>query len=320
MKLRFGLRLSQCLLIFSFFTWLGVSVAGNTAFAFELNADPVLWNRLSYRAKSIIGNVTTDVDLTVVPAESAAGSLIDDPAGEALQLAGATVHVLTVDTDIRPLFGSSEKVKSQSWFDPKDSGALQRVRLRQGKGRWQKTYRFAKRGVFRLRKAPNDTREENLPPGRWTKTKASFYPFDAVSLGCSAVLEPSSLLTIAASILQNEPDRPRYLCVFNKKQLHRIKVFVDGSRRLKVGYLEKSMHHRIRREYRVDAVKISFQPHSPVPTSEEPEAFSFLGLKGDFDIYVDPKTCLPVQVSGKIATIGKLDIRLVEVQLKKERN
>jgi hypothetical protein len=63
---------------------------------------------------------------------------------------------------------------------------------------------------------------------------------------------------------------------------------------------------------KTDVLKISFQPCVLAPIQEEPESFSFLGLKGDFDIYVDKVTHFPVQVNGKISTFIKVDIKLQE--------
>ncbi len=297
--------------------WHSIPVKGNTAFAFEVDEEKILWDHLSYRAKSIFGKVSTEVHFVAVPVEETAALLIKDPAGVALQPAGETIFTLTVVSNINPLFGSDEILKTKSWFDPNGAGALQRVRLRQGQDKWHKSYRFTKKGVFRLRKEPKDSREEDWSWYQWTKTKASFYPFDAAGMGCFDVLEPSGLLMIASVLELLETDTPLHLCVFNKKQLHQVKVSVNGPRRLKLNYLEISMTKQTRRNRSVDAIKISFQPRPlNLKKNEEPEDFSFLGLKGDFDIYVDPDSRLPVQVSGKISTVGKLDIRLIEVELK----
>jgi hypothetical protein len=51
-----------------------------------------------------------------------------------------------------------------------------------------------------------------------------------------------------------------------------------------------------------------------VPQDEQPEEFSFMGLKGDFEIYIDAATRIPVQVSGQISRIGKVHIRLQTVE------
>ncbi len=262
--------------------------------------------------------MTTDVHLMAVPVEEVADLLITDPAGEALQPSGATVFTLTVYSNINPLFGSDEILKTQSWFDPDGAGALQRVRLRQGQDKWQKSYRFTQHGVFRLKKSPKDSREENLPLDQWTKIKNRFFLYGDKGLGCPRILEPASLLHIVSAINETTAQNPLDLCVFNKKQLHLVKISVGRSQSLKVNYLETHGDNQTRVDKKIDTIKISFQPRSLAPTDIEPEAFSFLGLKGDFDIFIDQATNLPVQVSGKTSVFGKVDIRLHEVELKTE--
>jgi hypothetical protein len=209
------LSLLLCLLIFFSFGWHSLSGVGKTVSAFEIDADKVLWNHLSYRAKSIFGKVTTDVHLIAVPVEEVADLLITDPTGEALQPSGATVFTLTVYSNINPLFGSDEILKTQSWFDPNGAGALQRVRLRQGQDKWQKSYRFIQHGVFRLKKSPKDSREENLPLDQWTKIKNRFFLYGDKGPGCPRILEPASLLHIVSAIDLTTAHPPLNLCVFN---------------------------------------------------------------------------------------------------------
>jgi hypothetical protein len=318
MKVLFKLLLWLVVLVFFSPDFLGIIGIENTACAFEIDADKVLWNRLSYRAKSIFGKVSTDVHLLAVPVEETADLLINDPAGEALQPAGKTIYTLTVNTNIIPLFGPDEILKTKSWFDPNGAGALQRVRLRQGQDKWQKSYRFTKKGVFRLKKRPKDSSEENLPLDQWTRIKNRFFLYGDKGRGCSRILEPASLLHIVSTINETTAQDPLDLCVFNKKQLHLVKVSLGGSQSLKVDYLEKLGDSQIRVDKKIDTIKISFQPRSLAPTGIEPEVFSFLGLKGDFDIFIDQATNLPVQVSGETSVFGKVDIRLYEVELKTE--
>ena len=83
---------------------------------------------------------------------------------------------------------------------------------------------------------------------------------------------------------------------------------------MKVNYLEKTGGNQTRREKEIDAAKISFQPRALVSEDQAPEEFSILGLNGDFDIFIDKATQLPVQISGKILSFGKIDIKLQEVE------
>jgi len=121
-------------------------------------------------------------------------------------------------------------------------------------------------------------------------------------------------LYLVSDLEIRSPSAPRCLYVFDRKQLHAVEVEVSGRRRLKVSYLEKSLKKEIKREGMIDAVEISFKPRALVAHGEQPEQFSFMGLKGDFEIYIDAVSKIPVQVSGQIAGIGKIHIRLYAVE------
>ena len=166
-----------------------------------------------------------------------------------------------------------------------------------------------------MKKIPKDSREKKLPLDQWTKIKNRFYLYGDKGLACPQILEPASLLYIVSAIDLTTAHPPLNLCVFNKKQLHLVKVSLGGSQSLKVNYLEKLGDSQIRVDKKIETIKISFQPRSLAPTDIEPEEFSFLGLKGDFDIFIDKTSRIPVQVSGKIAAFGKVDIFLQEVTI-----
>jgi len=315
MRLRFRLPLLLCLVIFSSFGWHSISGFGKGAFAFEIDAEKVLWSHLSFRAKTLFGRVTTDVHLTAGPVEDVADSLITDPAGEALQPSGETLYTLTVNSNINPLFGSDEILETKSWFDASGAGALQHVRQRLGKVKWQRSYRFSKKGVFRLKKTPKDSREESLALDQWTQISNHFYSYGDDRIGCPQVMDPSSLIYIVSAMKATTLPTPLNLCVFYKKQLHRVKVSIAGAQSLKVDYTAKRDDSQIRVDTQIDTIKISFEP-SPLSTTDmEPEEFSFLGMKGNFDIFIDKTSRIPVQVSGNISPFGKVDIRLHDVVL-----
>jgi hypothetical protein len=275
----------------------------------------VLWKNLSYQGKSFLGKVGTVVSLADLPAKEAQGVLIPIPEGNPLQASTAHVMVIDVQSTVEPLFGVNELTGSQVWFSPSDAAALQRIRSRQGDDIWQNTYRFAAKGVYRLRKKPAAADQKKLAPENWTKIKASFYPYQDNLPGSQAVLEPTVLLYLVSAPDFVKPTASRNLYVFDRKQLHQVQVHVDGRQRLKVSYIEKNLGKDIRREGMIDTVKISFKPRALVPRDEQPEDFSFLGLKGNFEIYIDAATRIPVQVSGQISGIGTAQIRLQTVEL-----
>ena len=92
-----------------------------------------------------------------------------------------------------------------------------------------------------------------------------------------------------------------------------MKVSLNGQRRMTVSYLEKAGGHQIRQDKKIDVVQLTFEPRALVSEDTQPESFSFLGLKGKFEVYIDKAAHLPVQISGKISTFGQIDINLQEV-------
>jgi len=288
--------------------------AVKSSLAGEPEAGQVFWKHLSYQGKHFLGKMETVVSLADLPAKEAQRVLIPISEGNPLQASTTHVMVIDVQSAVDPLFGANDLTGSQAWFIPGDADALQRIRFRKGDDIWQNTYRFTEKGVYRLRQKPGRADEKKLAPKHWTKIKESFYPYHDKRPGSQAVLEPTGLLYLVSALDFMKQTAPRSLYVFDRKQLHQVKVCVSGRQRMKVSYLEKTLKKDIRREGLIDAVKISFEPRALVPQDKQPEEFSFMGLRGDFEIYVDGATRIPVQVSGQISRIGKVHIRLQTVE------
>ena len=285
-----------------------------SSFADALNSEQIPWRHLSYKVKNFLYKVTTDVRFEIVPAEEAAKLLIPVPQGCAFQTSGSAVFAITVQSVIDPLFGQNDNLKTQSWYNPQEANVLQRIRLRQGEEIWQKTYRFTPNGVWRLRKKPNDSQETKLPLEQWTNSEESFYPYTLSSAECTHIVEPLILLHLVSAIDWESRNGPLSLCVFNKKQLHQVQIHKAGVQRLVVDYRQRLKEGEVRREGEIEAVKYSFKTRSLAAKGKKAEPFSFLGLTGDFDVFVDKTSRIPVQVSGEIARFGKVDIKLREVK------
>ena len=295
----------------------GIGVNGTAAFspanARESEPDRVLWKNLSYRGSHFLGDATTEVSLAEVPAGDAQKQLISIPEGNPPGACASPVMVIDVRSEVDPLFGAAELSGSRAWFSSDNAAALQRIRSRRGDDIWQNSYRFTQSGVYRIRKKPGRADEKQLEPAHWTRIKESFFPYQPAGPESKIVMEPTGLLYLAANFDLRSTTGPRSLYVFDRKQLHEVTVQIHERRRLKVSYIEKGRQKEVQREGMTDAVRISFQPRALVAQGEQPEKFSFMGLKGDFDIFFDQVTNLPVQISGKISTFGKVDIKLEEV-------
>jgi len=307
----------SCLLLLFDCGFLSNSSRAQSTLPFKLEANDILWNRLSYRTKNFFVTVATDVHLKTIPTKEAGEFLITVPQGVALQAEGTQIFAITAHSVIDPLFGSTNTFQTKAWYNQKNTTVLQRIRLRQGNEKWKKTYRFTNKGVFRLRKKPNNSGEAKLPLERWTNVEESFFSYDLSNAGCLGILEPSVLLYLVSAIDFTLGKKNLNLCVFNKKQLHKVQIRPEGLKRLKVNYTEKSKEREISRKGEIEAVKLSIKTRSLAGKEKKAEPFSFLGLKGDFDIYIDRTSKIPVQICGQIPGLGKVKIRLQKIELRK---
>jgi hypothetical protein len=225
---------------------------------------------------------------------------------------------MKINTIINPRLRSPVKIHNRIWFNPADASALGRVRLRRGEDDFKKIYRFTEQGVFRHRIEPKDKSEARLEPDKWTDIKDTFYPYDIKQLNCSGVSERSVLIYILSAAALSKSNKPLTICVFGKRQLHRVQLRKEGILPIKIDYIEKNQQAEIRKEGTVKALKMAITARPVVPHLEDVENFSFLGFHKDITIYLEPTSGLPIQASGIIPTIGKAPLNLREVMLKQK--
>jgi hypothetical protein len=223
---------------------------------------------------------------------------------------------MTINTTIDPRFRSPVNIYNRIWFNPRDASALGRVRLRRGEDDFKKIYRFTEQGVFRHRIEPKDKGEARLEPDKWTDIKDTFYPYDPDRLGCAAISERSLLIYILSAATRFEGNDPMSVCVFGKRQLHRVQLRKEGTRPIKINYIEKSRQVETRKKGTVRALKIAITAQPIDFGQEEAENFSFLGFHKDIAIYIEPTSGLLIQAGGVIPTVGKADLKLHKVHLK----
>jgi hypothetical protein len=174
-------------------------------------------------------------------------------------------------------------------------------------------YRFTDQGVFRHRIEPRNKKEASLEPAHWTAIKDSFYPYDLTRTGCPAVSERSLLVFILSAADFSDNNDPLSLCVFGKRQLHRVQLQAQGLHPLNVNYGEKTRRTTIRKQGTINTLKIAITAEPMDSELKEAENFSFLGFHDNIVIYLEPVSRLPIQASGDIPTIGTAQLQLNEV-------
>jgi hypothetical protein len=279
----------------------------------RLDATRVSWTDISFHAKNFWVEVSTDIHLRSLRASDLDAVLLASPKGTPIKPQTPQAAEMTITTTIDPSFRSPVNIHNKIWFNPEDAAALGRVRLRRGDDHFKKMYRFTHQGVFRHRIEPKNKQEASLEPGRWTDIKDSFYPYDLTRLGCPIVSERSLLIFIIAAVDFSSNNDPLSLCVFGKRQLHRVQLQKQGLYPLSVNYIEKTQQTTTRKKGTLNTLKITITADPMDSGLKQAENFSFLGFHSDIVIYIEPTSGLPIQAEGVIPTIGTAQLRLNEV-------
>jgi hypothetical protein len=282
----------------------------------KLDTRRVPWAHLSFHAKNFWVEVSTEIQMKSLPASDLAGVLLASPEGTPVEPKTSQVYEMTIDTTIDPRVRPPVKIHNRIWFNPTDALALGRVRLRRGEDDFKKMYRFTEQGVFRHRVEPQNRGEASLEPDQWTDIKDTFYPYDINQLGCPGVSERSVLIYILSAAAISKSNKPLTICIFGKRQLHRVQLRKEGTLPIKINYIEKNQQAETRKEGTVKALRFAITAEPIEPHVEDVENFSFLGFHKDITIYIEPSSGLPIHASGIIPTIGKADLKLREVYLK----
>ena len=268
------------------------------------------WTELTFHAKNFWVEVSTTVQLTSIPVSEVESQLLAAPQGMPIKPTSSQVSQMTIRTTIDPIFRSPVTIYNRIWFDPTDASALGRVRLRRGEDDFKKMYRFTRQGVFRHQIEPKDKKEALLAPENWTHESDNHYAYDPAELGCSGVTERTLLIYILAAADLSKIDNPISLCVFDKRQLHRVQLKKSSLHPIAVNYIVKKQQSVTRNEITIKALKIEIITKPMESDLDEPENFSFLGFQRDISLYIDPVSHLPIQTSGIITAIGHVDLKL----------
>ena len=283
---------------------------------FKLDSHRIPWSHLSYNAKNFWVEVSTDIHLRSITASELDTILLKSPKGTPIQPLTPKAAQMIINTTIDPRFRSPVNINNHIWFNPTDAAALGRIRLRRGEDDFKKMYRFTEKGVFRHRREPKNRKEASLAPEKWTDVKDSFYPYDLTRLDCPVVTERSLLIYILSAVDFSKIYNPISLCVFGKRQLHRVRLQKPSIHQLTVNYLEKKQQSELRKQITVKTLKIEIEAKPMKSDLKEPENFSFLGVHKNISVFIDPISLLPLQAGGIIPGVGYVNLKLREARMK----
>ncbi len=294
-----------------------------TATAVPVGAGPaacdpasVAWTRIELMASKFFLTARSEVELAGRPSTEAIAELLV-PLRDEAPAAGKGLEPRAAESyriDIRTRFlGRDSKVRY--WFDPGDARALQRSSHDVSKKRLRhRTYRYTGGGVFSRTLRPGDG-EDDLPYAGWSRIDHRFFAFP--SGGSPPVIEAAGLLyLIPAGDFRVPGDRQR-VRVFTRGEVREVDVAVAAKERIRVDYVEASPAGERAVGGEVEALRVAVRPR--VGQGDDDDGFKLLGLEGDIDIYLDPRTRVPLLITGRIQVAGRVRLRLRRAVLGTER-
>ena len=225
---------------------------------------------------------------------------------------GKGIRVITVETEISGLIYPYVEYVQHVWFNQSTGQAYQRIRLRRGRVQWIKGYKWNNKGVFRDKLQPATPAEGKKSPANWTHETKAFYPYPKDLGACRVISEPTVIFYLLSRLAQKDIRACPEICVFGKKQIHRLSIKQETSVPIRVSYkIHPSRYHDISGP--ILKAEVFSIADEPVPSGGmNHEAFSILGLQKDIRIYIDPSRHIPVQVSGINKKLGRLVFELKE--------
>ena len=277
-----------------------------------VSARTVAWSYASFQAEPLGGKVTADVRIASRPVAAEQAAFLSSPRGVPFRGSGPDVVKLSIHIRIEIIGRGPVKVENHIWFDPRDGTPLFLVRTRRGLDDYYQQFRFTQEGVFRRQCEPASAAEAARPPESWTKRGEHFYATPPVETSCRPVLETSTLIYLLSAAAAKETYDTGPLCVFHKRQLHRVSLQAAPVAAAGFDYLEKKGEGETRRSGSAPARRIRLESR-PIG--------SYRGQVEDFFrdgtlLVLSLDGSMPLMASCELPLIGGVEMRLKEIHLK----
>lgn len=223
---------------------------------------------------------------------------------------GAAEGVLLESTTHLPgrTFVARERV------DAADARARVIVDTETGVKQHRKTYTLGQRG-FRLELLePSSLSEMMQPPERWTRRTDSVTLFPRALPPGSTVTGPVGLVYAISSAGLAAVGDSMTIHVLVQTQVERVTVRVEGTEPADFAF-EQSQDGQaspVREQLTALRLVARSQPVDPDSAS----AFRIFGLEGDVELLWDPGQRLPLEISGHVKMLGRVEVRLASVTLR----
>ena len=273
------------------------------------------WADLSFTGSKFFTTINVNIHLdpqNPLPAASAKKtdvSLVDYPAED------KDSSLLTLKWSLQGMLAQG-KYEVKVWFNTANGLPYKRIRFRNDGDPWVKRYYWEDKGVRRHKIKPGVSAENKQPSIKWTDRKEHFYEYPIESDGCSSISDPSLIFYLLSTLDPEVLRAPKEICVFVKKQVHRLTIQQAKSSPIEVSFKTQTASQREETiNNQINPLVYSIKTTALAPEKMAAESFSLLGLHKDILIYMDPEKQLPVRISGTNNFIGKIDLELRNAKL-----
>lgn len=218
--------------------------------------------------------------------------------------------LLTVQFTTRGVGFSQNQYEEKIWFKETTFRPYKRIRLNRGDAPWVKSYCWGDEGVRRQKNVPGNLSENKQAPDTWTKRTESFYEYPEEVAGCDSIFDPSLVFYILSTFQSGNQLKPFEICVFGRKQLHRMTIVQEKYSSLKVSYKSRSASPEVIVDDEITPSVFSITTETFSPLESEQAIFSFFGLHKDIRIYMDSEKRLPVRITGRSNSWGGITLDL----------
>ena len=270
----------------------------------KLNPSRVKWTSLAYKTHVLFFGMKIDVQMNQISLASSKAALLTPKQGEGTVPQVDPTYRIDMRTNI---LGRNSFISL--WFDP-DGTAFQRSQTDTGRKHRVKTYRILKNGYY-SRQAKPKANEKELPPNKWTNIGEGKNKFNALPPTGTVITEPTALYYLVSASPLNKPGDKFQQYIFTKHGIYQVDLHAIGYQNIEVNFKsnrngeESTVYDD---EFKALHIRMTGVAIDPAMQGD----FDFLGLKGDIDLYLDPKTRVLVEISGTVDIVGYTDILLRE--------
>ncbi len=287
----------------------------------KLNTNKVLWTNLQYKASLLFISLKANVSYQTLTSEQANQQLNIDKTTAKEWPVSTLNHQITMQTDLLGTHSAIDLIMNNS------GSAIQRTSLMTGRKNYYHQINYLNGIINSIKKRPLKKNEKHLGFKNWTDTSINNFQLNSVQQEL-LITEAEAIFYIIATSKMSKPGDKYTSYVYDKNGITQLNFVAQDYKSIKTKYYryvgntkkrikgkEKTLRIRLSAmRYISKSDMKSNNKHNKVQQNKK--SFSFLGYKGDIDLYVDLDTRVILQLKGKVDYLGSVSIKLKSVTLK----